>query len=631
MSDNNKIDDDSGSVGSKGSKGSIGSKGSKGSKAQSAIDDEDKKKVEFWRCNTCATFNPDTVDECKACWQPKDGKPKKKKKFCLDCGHLHRQGVYCHVYCELDIDDDDDDDEVEEEDDDELDQDDEEGDVALGTEAKKIEVTKAADDLMTPLATPPFVKAIRFVRCNCDTGVPEGNPAFLPVPFKIKVDDILIQTYHEIHEDKTKKQAQAQKVLSEAEEEMLLKIKTKEKNKKIAAIVSPIMDYLPLGLCGRVAILNKAWNSGSINNRMYCDVRDMVPWQACRPHAGQVDSVHFVGTKCFTGGDHRINWSDIETGQIIGTVSRDSGDIPFLSSFIGELFCCSTNGAVRTFTLSHHLKGMKLCKTLWNHFRAIKRMDFEIPSEGFCQVHGIMNHICVLYTTSEDRTIKLWDTSTFDCLATIQSPTLRTATFHSFAQSERHIFAGTSAAAVAVFTKHDICEREDVHSCSNPRAKKMHCLQLNLILPKHLTVAGTAPTVTALLCSGPNYMKTHLWAGDNVGYLTVWEIPYNGLDFKPIKSWKVHNSGLNQMVNTWRHVVSIGNDGNLILHDLRNLLKVRTINCLEWAVYRGLVERPDVNRRLTCMHLIEDAENGGRMVIGTSYGEILVMDIGTSV
>lgn len=56
-----KIDDDSGSVGSKGSKRSVGSKGSK---AQSTTSEE-KKKVEFWRCSTCATFNPDTVDECK--------------------------------------------------------------------------------------------------------------------------------------------------------------------------------------------------------------------------------------------------------------------------------------------------------------------------------------------------------------------------------------------------------------------------------------------------------------------------------------------------------------------------------------------------------------------------------------
>jgi len=562
-----------------------------------------------------------------ACWQPKDGKPKKKKKFCLDCGHLHRQGVYCHVYCELDLDDDDDDEEEEENDD--GDDDEEDGEVALGTEAKKLEVTNAVDDEMKPLVTPPFVKAIRYVRCNCDTGVPEGNPAFIPVPFKIKVDEILIQTYHEVMEDKSKKGQQ--KVLSEAEEEMLFKMKTKEYNKKLASIVSPIMDYLPLGLCGRVAILNKAWNTGSCNNRLYVDVRNMVPWQAFRPHAGQVDSVHFVGTKCFTGGDHRINWSDIETGQLVGTVSRDSGDLPFLTSFVGELFCCSTNGAVRTFTLSHQVKGMKLSKTLWNHFRSIKRMDFEIPSDGFCQVHGIMNHICILYTTSEDRTIKLWDTSTFDCLATIQSPTLRTSTFHSFALSDRHIFAGTSTAAVAIFTKHNICERDDVHPCSNPRSNKMHCLQLNLILPKHLTVSGTLPIVSALACAGPNYFKNLLWAADNVGYLTVWDVPYSGLDFKPIKSWKVHNGGITQVTSTWRHLISIGNDGCLVLHDLRNLLKVRTINCLQWAVYRGLVERPDVSRRLTCLYMIEDAENGGRMTVGTSYGEVYVMDIGTSV
>ncbi len=48
-------------------------------------------------------------------------------------------------------------------------------------------------------------------------------------------------------------------------------------------------------------------------------------------------------------------------------------------------------------------------------------------------------------------------------------------------------------------------------------------------------------------------------------------------------------------------------------------------------MYRGLMDRPDVPRRLKCITIHEDPEQGGMMLIGTSYGEVVALGIGAYV
>ena len=73
-------------------------------------------------------------------------------------------------------------------------------------------------------------------------------------------------------------------------------------------------------------------------------------------------------------------------------------------------------------------------------------------------------------------------------------------------------------------------------------------------------------------------------------------------------------------------MISIGDDGNMILHELGSLIWRR----LNFTWCANIMLRPDIPRRLKCMSIVENYE-GGNMVVGTNYGDIFVISIGREV
>jgi hypothetical protein len=78
-------------------------------------------------------------------------------------------------------------------------------------------------------------------------------------------------------------------------------------------------------------------------------------------------------------------------------------------------------------------------------------------------------------------------------------------------------------------------------------------------------------------------------------------------------------------------MISVSDDGFVLIHCIEQWIKIKSINILELAFYRGLIEKPDVFRRIKCMNIREDFVNGGVMAVGTSYGEVMIFNIGTMV
>ena len=112
------------------------------------------------------------------------------------------------------------------------------------------------------------------------------------------------------------------------------------------------------------------------------------------------------------------------------------------------------------------------------------------------------------------------------------------------------------------------------------------------------------------------------------GRLLVWKVPDDGLDFVPIRSWTPHRGAITALTNTWRHVITCGDDGYILLWDINNLVRVRSIHIQQWCNARGIMDRPDIPRRLKCMFVKEDHNQGGLLAVGTSYGEVVIMSIG---
>jgi hypothetical protein len=204
-----------------------------------------------------------------------------------------------------------------------------------------------------------------------------------------------------------------------------------------------------------------------------------------------------------------------------------------------------------------------------------------------------------------------------------------------------------------VYSLHNVCERDDVHNClvaveeapkgasevgvvkdGSPEAvDRAFCLQIILRLPAVTDGSGNVPAVHTILCNGPDNTRSNIFAGDSTGRLTIWKLPTSGLDFEPVKSWKPHKRALIDMKCTNRHLLTAGEDGCIVIHTLQTFSKIRTINILDWAIDRGLIydESTKLPRMLSSMFLSEDHENGGSLVVGTSYGEIVVLGIGTHI
>lgn len=223
-------------------------------------------------------------------------------------------------------------------------------------------------------------------------------------------------------------------------------------------------------------------------------------------------------------------------------------------------------------------------KTLWQHSRRVTKLLWTHPSHGLCEMHSILDHVCVMYSCSEDRSLRVWSTTNYECIKEVDSKTLRSSSMLSMAQSGRHIFIGTTAAKVAVFTKHNSCERDDIHGCSLPAANKSFCLQITLKLPAtNKMMSGNVPTVQSLLCTGENYEYSYLLAGDSTGQVTVWKNPSKGIDFASLMVITAHRGPVRALSSTWRHLFTVGDDGVLFLYSLATLKQVRMIDIMEWS------------------------------------------------
>lgn len=123
----------------------------------------------------------------------------KQKTVCPECNHPHRWGKFCHVFAEgfddaMEDLDDGDDSAAADQDDDSL----------LGTNAKADREEDKGQLQTKPLPTPPYVKRIGYIRCNCTHGVPENSRRFLPCPKRMLCGKIYVLTFDEIYMPKKK-------------------------------------------------------------------------------------------------------------------------------------------------------------------------------------------------------------------------------------------------------------------------------------------------------------------------------------------------------------------------------------------------------------------------------------------
>lgn len=136
------------------------------------------------------------------------------------------------------------------------------------------------------------------------------------------------------------------------------------------------------------------------------------------------------------------------------------------------------------------------------------------------------------------------------------------------------------------------------------------------------------------MCTGPMYSLTELWAADSIGRLTLWKVPETGYDYVPIKSWQAHNNmSINALKSTWKHAISGGDDGFVMIHDLVSHDRIRALDLTFVAVDYGLIPRSNnITRRIKTMSIINCTPGSqGSVLVGCNTGEIFVFPLGFNV
>ncbi len=78
-------------------------------------------------------------------------------------------------------------------------------------------------------------------------------------------------------------------------------------------------------------------------------------------------------------------------------------------------------------------------------------------------------------------------------------------------------------------------------------------------------------------------------------------------------------------------MITVGDDGIVKLFDILTFVRIRSIDVMQMCVERQLFVAPNIHRRLKSAHVYENYSTGGYIALGTSYGDVVIMPIGTTV
>lgn len=199
----------------------------------------------------------------------------KRRRTCEECGHIHREGVFCHVFVEA-ADEDGADDYISESESSSSSSDDSD-ELSLGVPKRILASANGKQVKMKPLQTPKYVSSVGYIRCNCNIGVPAENKRFEPIQRYVYVGPIQIQTFAEINFPSDR--ARYEQTFLEKYPESQSKKRELERITNIAQSLPNIMSYLPLGSCSKVPQVSTYWNWGASLYQRFIDMRNCVPWQ----------------------------------------------------------------------------------------------------------------------------------------------------------------------------------------------------------------------------------------------------------------------------------------------------------------------------------------------------------------
>lgn len=225
-----------------------------------------------------------------------------------------------------------------------------------------------------------------------------------------------------------------------------------------------------------------------------------------------------------------------ETAPITGLLL-----VPSTKSHAFELYTASEHGTMRKWMLDFstcatagaeatvHTSHLAVMQGHSSRINSIRLSSPQCGPEGIrtcCQLHGLPDHQCHLYSASDDRTVVVWDTASHRVVSRISTlATMGCSTPRSIAFTDVHLFMGTSEGTVAAYSiDGKTCHRSDRHECSMREYDDPvpFCVQAVL---RQGDNESHAP-ITSLEVSGPHGSnQKYLFSGSADGTLCIYAVP----------------------------------------------------------------------------------------------------------
>ena len=413
------------------------------------------------------------------------------------------------------------------------------------------------------LNTPRFVRNMGYIRCNCIRGVPSDEPKeYVAVPEIRYAEGICIRQAYV-------KEVQWKKLMPPSYEVLVL--------------VDRFLDARSLAFC---AMVSTEWRDISNEQPHYLDLKYMEVMANFEAHNGKIEDLFVYRDRIYTAGTKVVKvWGltfdfnavqqydedGLEKYSLLHTPVRDTAIITKIVKCNQSMYSTASNGAIREWILAHNIQNIKFTGAMWEHSAWINHFIPSLPTPGTCSMHGVVNHVCLLYSSSDDRQVFVWDSVTRKRLGKIEPPNKTCGTMRGMALSERHLFVGSSNGIIYVYPYEKTCERPDRHECSLQTGPTRFCLQHQL---RH----GEKP-ITALIASGRNHTIEKLFSGSQDGTIAIFQLEPYGYFFECVNIFDQHTAAITSLSCSWSHLYSGSDDETIRVWCLTTFSIQRVLNC----------------------------------------------------
>ena len=412
------------------------------------------------------------------------------------------------------------------------------------------------------LNTPRFISQVGYVRCNCFHGVPDDEPReYVAVPVIRFAGPIEIKAQY-VKEPTWKRMSPSAEVLRLAEK------------------------FCDARTLMTAAMVSRNWCEASNEQPHYLDLKYMEAVASFEAHDGKIEDLFAYRGRVYTAGTKVVKvWgmtfdfndvqqydeSGLEMHSLLHTPVRDTAIITKVVKANQSMYSAASNGAIREWILAHNIQNIKFTGAMWEHSGWVNHLVPSLPTPGTCSMHGVLNHVCLLYSSSDDRQVLVWDTITRKRIAKIEPPNKQCGTMRNMALSDRHMFIGSSNGIIYVYPYERTCERPDRHECSLEAGPKRFCLQTQL---RH-----GAKAITALQVTGVDHSLDKLFSGSQDGTIAVFQLSSEGYEFETVAIFDQHKAAITAISSSWSHLYSSSDDGTVRVWNLRTFDVQKILKC----------------------------------------------------